>query len=149
MSKQQRDKNKMLGKFYNYKYWREEQRKQLTIASNVYFGFGTALIGYSINLLINDKQPPIDCCVRILLITGITFNILSLVFYVLLTNNKLEDYKKTAELIKDVKNKLEDISSKTKQYGNKTWKLFEYQKISLIVGFVFCLMAYLILIFQK
>lgn len=142
-------KEQMLNEFYNYKYWREVQRNQLTIVSNIYFGFSTALIGYSLNLLINDNSLKVDCCIKTLLIMGIALNVISLFFYVQLTNNKLNDYKKTAELIKDVKNTFEDISSKTKGFGIKTWDLFKQQKTFLIIGFIVCLVAYSILILKK
>lgn len=146
---QQRNKNEMLKEFYNYKYWREVQRKQLTVVSTIYFGFSTALIGHSLNSLMNKNILKGDCCVQTLLISGIILNILSLYFYLQLTNNKLDDYRKTAELIKDISKNFEDINKETKDFGTKTWDLFKLQKTFLIIGFIACFVAYSVLIFQK
>src|SRR5690606_10190577 len=131
-----------LEKFYDYKYWRGVQRNQLTVSSNIYFGFSTALIGYSLNLLINNGDNlTIGCCVKVILIIGILLNIFSLCFYVIMTNNKLEDYRETSQLILR-KESLKEISNKTKRLGERTWEHFNTQKILMIIGFVVCLIAY-------
>src|SRR5690554_5407932 len=49
-----RDSNEqMLSEFYNYKYWREEQRKQLTVSSNIFFTFNVATLAFIIKYLID------------------------------------------------------------------------------------------------
>lgn len=37
--KKEKEKTKRLKEFYNYKHWREIQRNQLTISSNIFFYF--------------------------------------------------------------------------------------------------------------
>src|SRR5690606_32635361 len=82
--------------FYNYRYWREEQRRQLTIVSNVYFALGSAMIGFTIKYLIDSINGlSIGCDERVFLVISICFSILSLIYYVLLTDNKLKDYRET------------------------------------------------------
>lgn len=136
---------KHLEEFYNYKYWRETQRKQISMASNLYFVLSSALIGYSVNLLINTNNCiPLECRVKIFLIIGLGLNILSLIFYICLTDNKLKDYRKTAKLI-DTGKKPDEIRSLTKKLGDVTWEYFKYQKLTMIAGFIFCGIAYIFL----
>lgn len=138
--------NDMQKDFYDYKYWREVQRNQLTIVSNIYFGFSTAIIGFSLNNIVKEEKLRDNCYGNSILILGVCFCILSLYYYVLMTNNKLKDYRKTAELISD--NQLpSEIKKQTKELGIKTWNLFKIQKCFLLIGFILCLIAYSILIF--
>ncbi|WP_140936892.1 hypothetical protein [Sphingobacterium lumbrici] len=135
--------------FYNYRYWREEQRRQLTIVSNVYFALGSAMIGFTIKYLIDSINGlSIGCDERVFLVISICFSILSLIYYVLLTDNKLKDYRETARMIAD-NSSIKDIQNNTKEFGEKTWKLFMLQKVFLIIGFLFCALGYLILIFSR
>lgn len=134
--------------FYDYKYWREEQRRQLTIVSNVYFALSSAMIGFTIKYLIDSIDGlSLGCDERIFLLLSIFFNILSLVFYVRLTDNKLKDYRETARMIADKESSTDDIKFQTKILGEKTWELFGLQKIFLIIGFVFCILGFAFLIF--
>lgn len=136
--------------FYNYRYWREAQRNQLTIVSNLYFVLSSAMIGYSVNLLIkqSEYQITIECSEKTFLLLGIIINIISLALYICLTDNKLKDYRETAKLIqKEVKN-YSDIGSSTFSYGDKTWCYFKYQKLSMIAGFILCTIGYSILVFK-
>jgi len=135
--------------FYNYRYWRETQGKQLTIASNVYFGFSSALIGYSINLLIfNSDALNINCWSEVLLILGVLFNLSSLCCYTIMTNNKLKDYRETAKLIA-LKSTYQTIQIATKRYGERTWGYFLAQKLLMTLGTILCIIAYAIIIFSK
>src|SRR5690606_12929227 len=127
--------------FYNYRYWREEQRRQLTIVSNVYFALSSAMTGFTIKYLVDPINGSLfGCEERIFLLIGVCFNVLSLVFYVLLTDNKLKDYRETARMILD-EGGSNDIRFRTKELGEKTWKLFSQQKMFLIIGIVFCVIG--------
>lgn len=95
-------KNKTKKDFYNYNYWREVQRNQLTISSNVYFTFSASIVAYTLNTLITNSLKT-TICLKLLFIISILFHLVSLSFYVRLTDNKLKDYKKTATLINQAK----------------------------------------------
>lgn len=138
---------KPLKEFYNYKYWRETQRQQLTIASNIYFALSSTIIGFTVKLLLKKEDYIIECCELVFLTLGIILSILSLSLYVCLVNNKLKDYRETARLIKS-KKKYEEISEKTLDLGIKTWDCFKYQKLFMIAGFILCAIGYGILIFK-
>lgn len=136
--------------FYNYRYWRETQRNQLTIASNLYFVLSSAIIGYSINLLIKQSEYEIviECPEKIFLLLGVIVNIISLVLYVCLTDNKLKDYRETAKLIKKEDKTYGNIGDLTSNYGDKTWDYFKNQKTSMIAGFILSAIGCGILIFK-
>lgn len=143
------DKDEMFKEFYNYKYWREVQRNQLTTSSDIYFGFSSVLIGYSINFLMSESSPKTtDPYSKTLLAVGIALNLLSLFFYARSANNRLNDYRKTSREIFDGSTP-NQIRNWTQIYGEQTWDNYGKQKFSLAIGVVLCLIAYSIIIFQK
>ena len=133
--------------FYDYKYWREVQRNQLTISSNIYLSFSVAIIGYSLNLVLTHQKFDNNNCLKILFLIGILVHLISIIFYVFLTENKLKDYKKTSELIKEGKNSNEVISI-TDSIGKKTWKLYNCQKCFFIIGIIIMSILFLLTIFN-
>ena len=142
-------KEDMLKEFQDYKYWREVQRNQLTTSSNIYFGFSSAIIGYSINFLISDKfKMGINLHIKTLLVVGVSINLLSLIFYAFSANNRLNDYRRTAMEIYDGST-INQIRNRTANYGIKTWDNYTCQKLSFAIGFVLCLIAFSFIIFQK
>lgn len=139
-------KNKTKKDFYNYNYWREVQRNQLTISSNVYFTFSASIVAYTLNTLITNSLKT-TICLKLLFIISILFHLVSLYFYVRLTDNKLKDYKKTATLINQGKN-TEEVRSLTSELGTSTWDFYKMQKTFLFIGFVFSSIPFIVLIFK-
>lgn len=123
----------------NYKYWRQVQREQLGISANLYFIFGSAILGFSLNFLINKKDALI-CESKILLIISIFFLIFSLFSYALFTNNRLNDFRDTAGYFnKDKRQK--EVSKLTKEIGKRTWLYYDAQRFILFIGFIFALIG--------
>lgn len=129
-----------------YNYWRETQRTQLGISSNMYSIFSSGIIAYSINILINQKDSLNNCIVIFITISTI-FLIMSLVFYSLFTHNRLKDFRKTAQLIDNGKSNKE-TAYLTKEDGDKTWNYYNAQRYLLFIGFVFALIGYSLIIYS-
>src|SRR5690554_6795103 len=88
-----------LKEFYNYKYWRETQRQQLTTSSNIFFTFNVVVIGFIINFLLNNEKQYL--VIKDLLLVSLICFVLSIVFYIIFNLLRLRDYRKTAQLIKE------------------------------------------------
>lgn len=107
--------------FYNYKYWRETQRKQLTITSNIFFTFNVAIIAFIINYLLKNKIEIANESVLLdLFLTSIILFTTSIIIYVVLNVLKLVDYRQTAKLIRKNKSFFE-IRNDTKCLGKSIW----------------------------
>lgn len=131
--------------FYNYKYWRDIQRNQLTISSNIIFTFCVATIGFTINYLLKENK---NLCpiINYLFSISILMYFISVFFYLSMNVSKLIDYQKTAKLIlKEVS--LNKISQKTKFLGTLTWIFFILETTFAFLGFLFSIIVFKIIIF--
>lgn len=135
-----------LEEFYNYKYWRDIQRNQLTISSNIVFTFCVASIAFTINYLINNNYT--NCRIlNDLFYYSILLYLLSILSYLLLNVVKLIDYRKTAQLIKN-DTPLHEISKKTYFFGKFTWWLFCTEIIFAFLGIFFSIITFKYIIFD-
>ncbi|EKT4549190.1 hypothetical protein JE952_000800 [Flavobacterium psychrophilum] len=136
---------KHLKEFYNYKYWREIQRNQLTTSSNIVFTFCIAAVGFIINYLLNNK------CLRCpilndLFFYSILFFLLSTITYLILNIVKLKDYRETAKLIKK-NTPFHEISKQTFLLGKLSWWLLISEIIFAFFGFIISLFIFKNIIF--
>lgn len=145
MSKLKNKKSNSKKEFYNYKYWREIQRNQLGISSNLYFLFSSAIFGFVLSFIL-EKNQCINIYEKCLLIISLIFLLISLFFYVLFTENRLNDFRQTARYINDGK-KFDEISKLTESTGDRSWDLYYKQRCFLIQGFVFSLIGFLVYLF--
>lgn len=137
--------------YYNYKHWREIQRNQLGTSANLYFVFSSAIFGFILNFLIQNKIT-IENCERFFCILSLLSLFISLLFYACFTENRLKDFQNTAKLIKDIKNYDElkyynEITKLTEAIGKRSWNLYDKQRYFLILGFIFSLIGFVIYIF--
>ncbi|WP_396179428.1 hypothetical protein [Flavobacterium sp.] len=119
--------------------WRDIQREQLGYSANIYFLFSSAILGFSLDLWIN-KKAFLSCVSIVLLTISISFIILSLMFYALFTNNRLNDFRQTAKYYKKEKTPNE-VSELTEKVGERTWLYYRIQFYSLALGFLFALIG--------
>ncbi len=135
-----------LEEFYNYKYWREIQRNQLTISSNIVFTFCVATVGFILNYLLNSK---IKNCSTLndLFYYSILLFMLSILSYLTLNIVKLKDYRKTAKLIKK-DTPLHEISKQTYLLGDFAWWLFYLEIIFAFLGFLVSIIIFKNVIFS-
>lgn len=147
LKKFEKQKLKEKKEFYDYKYWREVQRNQLGVSANLYFIFSSAIFGYVINFTIVNKDDFFHCEIY-LLIPSLIFLLISFLFYALFTENRLKDFRKTAELINDNSVAIENIPRLTKKRGVDSWSYYNLQRYSLLVGFIFALIGLSIFIFK-
>ena len=119
--------------------WRDIQREQLGYSANIYFLFSSAILGFSLDLWVNKKDT-LSCVSVVLLSISISFIILSLIFYALFTNNRLNDFRQTAKYYKKEKTPNE-VSELTEKIGERTWLFYYIQILFLALGFVFSLLG--------
>jgi hypothetical protein len=137
--KKEKEKTKRLKEFYNYKHWREIQRNQLTISSNIFFTLSVASVGYSVNHLIEHKY---DCLIiRNIFMLSMFFFIISIIIYFLLNIVKLVDYRRTSQLI-DKDTSSNQIRNNTSSLGNWTWYLFYTEIITCSLGLLILVFAF-------
>jgi len=147
-NKKMNDKNKKEDDFYNYNYWREVQRTQLGISANLYFVFSSAIFGFTLNfLLVNIDNVALSCPAKIILCFALVFILTSLLFYAIFTENRLKDFRKTAQLISEGKSK-DEVKNLTKIIGINTWSYYNLQRYSLFIGFVISLLGFSIYLFN-
>lgn len=133
---------------YNYSYWRGIQRNQLGISANLYFAFSSAIFGYTLNFLLANKvDNTLSCSVKIILYFSLIFMLVSLLFYAIFTENRLKDFRKTAQHINDGKSKVE-VKNLTKSIGMNTWSYYNLQRNSLFIGFVISFFGFSIYLFN-
>lgn len=133
-----------LKEFYNYKYWREVQRNQLTISSNIFFAFSTVTVGFILNFIVNEK---LYCpLVKKIFLFSIILFLFSIFCYVILNIIKLVDYRKTASLIY-CENTCLEVERKTKLYGKAIWFLFYSQILFTVFGLIITLLTFFELLF--
>lgn len=128
-----------------YRYWREVQRTQLGVSANLYMAFASAVFGYIVNFLATKEF--IECVSKVILIIGIVFLLLSLIFYSWFTHNRLKDFRKTAKLFGQGYSETE-VSNKTSELGELTWNLYDFQRYCLIAGFIISLLGFSIYIYS-
>lgn len=119
--------------------WRDIQSEQLGYSANIYFLFSSAILGFELDLWINKKND-LSSVTIVLLTISISFIILSLIFYALFTNNRLNDFRQTAQHYKKEKTPNE-VSELTKKIGKRTWLFYYIQILFLALGFVFALLG--------
>ena len=128
------------------RYWREVQREQLGVTGNLYMVFASAILAYVVNFLLTHKEE-ISCIINILLVFGGVMLLLSLAFHGCFAYNRLKDFRKTARLYKRGKSE-RAVAFSTKKDGEQTWTFFNFQILSLILGFVLSLLGFIIFIYS-
>lgn len=119
--------------------WRDIQREQLGYSANIYFLFSSAILGFSLDFWVHKKY--LLSCISIVLLTiSISFIILSLIFYALFTNNRLNDFRQTAKYYKKEKTASE-VSELTEKIGERSWLYYYIQIFFLTFGFLFALIG--------
>jgi hypothetical protein len=132
--------------FYNYNYWRDLQRNQLGTSANLYFVFSSAIFGFTLNFFIAEKNL-LKCPEKIIFTFSLISILISLFFYALFTENRLKDFRKTAQLIDDKKSEIE-VRELTKSIGINTWSYYNLQRYSLFIGFLISLIGFSIYLFK-
>ena len=138
--------NKQSKDFYSYNYWREVQRNQLGTSANLYFIFSSAIFGFTLNFFILEKDL-LNCLEKVIFLFSIIFILISLFFYALFTENRLKDFRMTAQLIFNNKSETE-VRQLTSSIGIKTWSYYNLQRYSLFIGFLISLVGFSIYLFR-
>jgi len=141
-------KRKMLDEFYNYKYWRDIQRNQLSISCNIFFTFNVVILGFVVDYLANDDNHcGMNLVIKNLFLVAMVFLILSIVSYVIFNILILIDYRNTAQIILREKSN-HYVSAKTKYMGQINWILFICQITLSVLGLLIILFSFYQIIFR-
>lgn len=106
--------------------------------------FAVAILGFVLNLLLNHTFKANSCPKTMLIISSILL-VLSLLMYGLFTNNRLNDFRRTANLTKQGVSEKE-IRKETEIQGKITWWLYKTQFAFLFTGFIIAFIAISIII---
>lgn len=139
-------KNKHQKTSYSYNYWREIQRNQLGTSANLYFIFSSAIFGFTLSFFIAEKDI-LHCIEKVIFSFSLIFILISLLFHAMFTENRLKDFRKTAQLIFEKKSKIE-VRELTRSIGIKTWCYYNLQRYSLFIGFLISLIGFSIYLFK-
>lgn len=145
IEKQNNSKNKYL-KDENYKYWRGVQREQLGISANLYFVFSSAIFGFTLNFLFDNKNECLCLLVKLPLYFSLISLFISICYFAKFTENRLNDFRETARLYGQCKTE-EQVLSETDKIGKLTWEYYENQVTFLKLGFTFSLGGFIYYLF--
>lgn len=130
----------------NYKYWRGVQREQLGVSANLYFVFSSAIFGFALNFLFDNKSECLCFLVKLPLYFSLILLLISICYFAKFTENRLNDFRKTSRLYGDCKTE-EEVLSATDNIGKLTWEYYENQVTFLKLGFTFALVGFVLYLF--
>lgn len=141
-----KDSKKKCLKDKNYKYWREVQREQLGVSANLYFVFSSAIFGFTLNFLFDNKSECLCYFIKAPLLISLVLLLISICYFAKFTENRLKDFKMTSGLYKDCKTE-KQVLSKTDEVGKLTWEYYYKQVKYLKFGFIFSLCGFVLYLF--
>jgi hypothetical protein len=127
----------------NYKYWRGVQREQLGVSANLYFIFSSAIFGFALNFLFDNKSECLCFLVKLPLYFSLILLLISIFYFAKFNENRLNDFRKTSRLYGDCKTE-EEVLSATYNIGKLTWEYYYKQVKCLKWGFVFSLCGFVL-----
>ena len=130
----------------NYIYWRGVQREQLGVSANLYFVFSSAIFGFTLNFLFDNKSECLCFLVKLPLYFSLISLLISICYFAKFTENRLNDFKMTSGLYKDCKTE-KQVLSKTDNIGKLTWSYYYEQVKYLKFGFIFSLVGFVLYLF--
>jgi hypothetical protein len=127
--------------------WRDHTMKQMTAASTVFFGLSSAGLGYVLALL-NDNTKPLAAAYSLPFRVFAWAFAVSFIAGIFLVINRLEDFRRTADIVKNRDENteardsdkpiphpdLDDRREQTGLLGGLTWILFYTQLVGIGVG---------------
>ncbi|MDP1727968.1 MAG: hypothetical protein Q8M15_14380 [Bacteroidota bacterium] len=136
--------------------WQQLSISQLSATNNLFLTFTTGLLAFSVT------QTGLKVATNCLLTFGVVFSYLFLVIALVtgaaLTINRLTDFRKTKELVRQrrqkfeterniqahgdidkIKKSISDLEAQTIKHGKDTWDLLNWQVITFTIGAVLML----------
>lgn len=136
--------------------WQQLSNNQLSATNNLFLTFATGLIAFSVTQ--TSLKVTTNCVLSLGLIFSYILLLISLIAGAALTINRLNDFRKTKELVKQRRqmfetikkikvhgdiNKMEkfisELENQTIKHGKDTWGLLKCQVITFTFGAVFIL----------
>ncbi|WP_291100946.1 MULTISPECIES: hypothetical protein [unclassified Flavobacterium] len=130
----------------NYKYWRVVQREQLGVSANLYFVFSSAIFGFTLNFLFDNKSECLCFLVKLPLYFSLISLLISICYFAKFTENRLKDFRETSRLYGNCKTE-KQVLSETNEIGKRTWKYYYAQVKYLKFGFIFSLCGFVLYLF--
>jgi hypothetical protein len=141
--------------------WHELTLNQFSNTNNLILTLTTAILAFSVSK--TEFKLPTDCCILLGFISGYVLLLGSILAGLLLTFNRLNDFRKTKEIIKykrqrfETKNEIENhgdtktitetingLKIETDKLGRQTWCLLHWQLWTFLIGSAFILITILI-----
>jgi len=125
--------------------WQEVLREHVTFLNNLLLTISFGVVGFCISLLIQDNFNPF-CYTKYLFTFGLGITFISILLGLGTALNRLLDFRKTVEKIKNESRGSYHDLGETKElmelYGKRTWYLFYLQIGTLFVGVLFLILAF-------
>jgi len=125
--------------------WQEVLREHVTFLNNLLLTISVGVVGFCISLLNQDNFNPF-CYTKFLFTFGLVLTFISILLGFGTAWNRLLDFRKTVEKIKNELNGSYNYLDETKElmelYGKRTWYLFYLQIGTLFVGVLFLILAF-------
>lgn len=122
--------------------WRERQRKQVTGVTSIYLALSTAILGFVVDFLAKS-QLPFLC--KVYLKSGAILLLVSILSALLLTLNRLIDFRKTARLFKLGKTP-DEVLKETQFEGKISWILLYSQLVFFSFAIVILVITFSIIL---
>ena len=121
-----------------YTRWQGLRIGQLGVCISLFLTFSVAVLGFSVNLIVQPNYAITDCFARVFFLFSLLFGLLSVLLGSLACTTRLKDFRLTAQVVRNrsdssMKEGVERWRAEYRRLGGWTWKLFKWQL--LLFGF--------------
>jgi len=118
-----------------YTRWQGFRIGQLGLCISLFLTFAVAILGFSINLLIQPTYEISTCFAKIFFFFSLVCGLLSVLFGSVACVTRLSDFRKTAKVVRhrsdpNMKSEVDQLREDYKRLGQWTWKLFKWQLVA-------------------
>lgn len=125
-----------------YRYWQDKRINQLGVTNNLILTFCLGVLYFVLDL--NETLELETCLNKSMLVLSLVSLFASILFAILLTLNRLKDYRQTAQIVKNRDNKdVSNLRDENKRVGEKTWNLLKCQLWTFFAGILFSSILYI------
>lgn len=132
--------------------WQAIRIKQLGFINNLVLGLSVGLLAYNFKFILPDEVR-LNSIQKILFWISSFLTVISVFIALILSINRLEDFRLTAQIArKEEKKKTDNIEierAQSNKLGKKTWCLFTWQIATFLIGFLTSAIYIIIELFDK
>ncbi len=135
--------------------WQGRQIDQLGFVNNLFIVLATGVLAFQTDLVFNSIQKPVNN--TFILLFSIFIMLFSILVGCVLAINRLNDFRKTLDIVKakrklvdfrskDEKSNIKKLKSEEEKLGENTWKLLNAQIISFSLSLISFSLSILVLV---